>query len=112
MTPLTIGFIGLIIVFVLIFLRVPIAFAFGIVGLAGVWIIKDFPAALSSLGTIPYNTATNYAFTTIPMFVMMGFLAQYSRVAEEFYYGVRAWIGHFRGGLAGAVIVGNTGFGA
>ena len=112
MTPLAIGLIGLLICFLLIFLRVPIAFAFGIVGLAGVWIIKDFPAAISSLGTIPYNSATNYAWTTIPMFVMMGFLAQHSRIAEEFYYGVRAWIGKYRGGLAGAVIVGNTGFGA
>jgi tripartite ATP-independent transporter DctM subunit len=112
MTPLEIGLIGLAACFVLIFLQVPIAFAFGIAGLVGIWILKDFPAAISSLGTIPYNSATNYSWTTIPMFVMMGFFAQYSRLAEEFYYGVRAWIGKYRGGLAGAVIIGNTGFGA
>ena len=112
MTPLAIGLIGLVFCFILIFLKVPIAFAFGITGLVGLWYVKGLQAGLSALSTIPYATVTNYAWTAIPMFVMMGYLAQHTKLAEEFYQGVRAWVGHFRGGLAGAVILGNTGFGA
>jgi tripartite ATP-independent transporter DctM subunit len=42
----------------------------------------------------------------------MGYVALHSGLAEEFYNGVRKWIGQFRGGLALTVIAGNTGFGA
>jgi len=38
MSNVVIGYIGLGIVFLLIFLRMPIAFAFGIVGFAGIWV--------------------------------------------------------------------------
>ncbi|MBN1380866.1 MAG: TRAP transporter large permease [Deltaproteobacteria bacterium] len=112
MSLFAIGIIGLIICFVLIFLRVPIYIAFAAVGFFGVWAVRGLKPALSAIGSVPYSTASMYVWTVVPLFVFMGFMALHSGLAQEFFIGVRKWIGHFRGGLAMAVVVGNTGFGA
>lgn len=112
MSPVTEGLIGVAVLFVLMFLRIPVAFGFLAVGFFGVWHIRSLEAALSGLATIPYNTTTTYAFTVLPLFIFMGFVAANIGIAEEFYDGIRRWIGQFRGGLADAVIFGNVGFGA
>jgi tripartite ATP-independent transporter DctM subunit len=90
----------------------PVAFAFGLSGFLGIWLVRGLGPALSTIGTVPYTTASMYVWTVVPLFVFMGFLALHSGLAQEFYSGVRRWVGHFRGGLALAVIMGNTGFGA
>ena len=112
MSTLAVGIIGLAICFVLMFLRMPIGFAFGIVGFLGIWYVKGSGAALSAVGTIPYATLVKYVWSVMPLFILMGYLALQTKLAEEFYDGVRRWIGQFRGGLASAVILGNTAFGA
>jgi tripartite ATP-independent transporter DctM subunit len=112
MSPLTIGIIGIAILFVLMFFRMPVAFSFLAVGFFGVWYIRGLDATLNAIATIPYTTATTYAFTVLPLFILMGFLFSNVGIAEEFYDGIRRWIGQFRGGLAAAVIFGNVGFGA
>ena len=112
MSLFTIGMIGLVLCFVLIFLRMPIYMAFAIIGFGGMWFVRGWVPALNSLQTIPYATAMMYVWTVVPLFVFMGYMALHSGLAEEFFGGIRKWIGHFRGGLALSVIVGNTGFGA
>ncbi len=112
MSLFTTGIIGVAFCFLLIFLRMPVAFAFGLSGFLGIWLVRGLGPALNTIGTVPYTTASMYVWTVVPLFVFMGFLALHSGLAQEFYSGVRRWVGHFRGGLALAVIVGNTGFGA
>ncbi len=112
MSPLAIGIIGIVIAILLMFFRMPIGFAFGIVGFFGIAYMKGFEPALSAVGTVPYATMTLYIWTVVPLFVFMGYIAQFTRIAEEFFDGVRRWVGHRPGGLASAVILGNTGFGA
>jgi len=107
-----IGIIGTIIVFVLIFLGMPIAIAFITIGFFGIWMIRGLSAAIFCIRTLPYSSVNFYSWTVIPLFVLMGYFALHSGLAAEFYSGIRRWIGHFRGGLASAVIVGNTAFGA
>lgn len=111
MSPITVGVIGVIVTFVLIFLRMPICLAFGATGFFGIWYIRSLNAALNTIATVPYAVMTQYVWTVMALFVFMGYLALHTKLAEEFYGGVRRWIGHFRGGLASAVILGNTAFG-
>lgn len=112
MSPLVIGLIGLAGLLALIFLRMPIALAFAVSGFFGISYFVGFRAALSALGTIPYASMNNYVWTTIPLFTFMGYLADEGQLVKEFYAGIRKWVGHFRGGLATSVILGNTAFGA
>jgi tripartite ATP-independent transporter DctM subunit len=108
----TAGLIGLVICFVLILARMPIAFAFGIVGLVGIFTIKGWQAGCSTVFVQSYSYMTNYVWTTIPMYLLMGFLAMQSRLTDEFFYGIRAWLGHRKGGLLSAIVLGNGAFGA
>jgi len=112
MSPVIVGVIALAVCFALIFLRMPIAFAFGISGFVGLWYLRGASSAFHTIATIPYTTGTTYIWTVMPLFILMGLLAYQTKMAEEFYEGVRRWIGQTRGGLAHAVIVGNTAFGA
>lgn len=104
--------IGLLVSFFLIFLRMPIAFAFGLVGFVGICILKGFSAACVSLYTYPFDYMSNYVWTTIPMYLLMGYLAMHTKLTDEFYSGVRAWLGNLKGGLLYAIILGNAAFGA
>ena len=45
-----------------------------------------------------------YPLSVIPLFVLMGQFATLSGMARDFYAAAYAWIGHWRGGLAGATI--------
>ena len=112
MTPPEAAIIGIVIAFVLMFLRMPIAIAFSAIGFAGVWYLRGLTAALSTLGTVPYANMTVYIWTVVPLFVLMGYLTMETKLAEEFYTGVRKWVGHYRGGLAATVVLGSAGFGA
>jgi len=108
----TLGLIALAGCFVLVLARVPIAFAFGVVGFIGLAVLRGFHAASVSLYTMPFSYMDSYVWTTIPMYLLMGFLAMQSRLTDEFFAGVRSWFGRRRGGLLHALVVGNAGFGA
>lgn len=103
---------GIVLAFILMFLRMPIALALSAIGFAGVWYLRGLSAALSTIGTVPYATMTIYIWTVVPLFVLMGYLTMRSRLAEEFYTGVRKWVGQYHGGLATTVVLGSAGFGA
>lgn len=112
MTSITIGIIGILLAFFLMFMRMPIALAFSAVGFGGILYLRGFGAALSALGTIPYSIMTQYIWTVAPLFILMGYITMNTRLAEEFYQGVGKWIGHLKGGLASTIVIGSAGFGA
>ena len=112
MSVTTIAFIGTVLGFILVYIRMPVAFAFGFVGLTGIMFLKGIQPALAAVATIPYSIMGNYTFTVIPLFTLMGYLAYESKFAEEFYRGIRGWLGSTPGGLASAVVLGNAAFGA
>ena len=107
-----IGVIGVIVMLILLLHRVPISFTFFIVGFVGIWVTKSLTAAINTVGTTPFQTMQQSGWTVVPLFVLMGFLTQYSGFASGFFEGVRRWIGHFKGGLLYSIIVANTAFGA
>jgi C4-dicarboxylate transporter, DctM subunit len=112
MSDLTFGVIGLVVLVILMFFSIPVALVFGIVGFAGISILWGVNPALTMISTIPASVTTNYTWTTMPMFVMMGYFAFKSGIIDECYEGFRLWIGRIPGGLAHTVILGNAAFGA
>jgi len=112
MSTIELALIATAVCFIFIFLRMPIAFAFGIIGFVGIWLLRGFDSALSILGYLPYTTASMYTWSVIPLYALLGYIAKNSRLGEEFFDGISRWVGHFRGGLASAVVLANAGFGA
>jgi tripartite ATP-independent transporter DctM subunit len=100
-----IGIVGIIILLAaLFFLGIPVGFAMGIVGFCGFWYVVSFKAALTMVGADVWATFSKYGLTVIPLFVLMGYLAFNSGIAEKLYDTAYKWFGHWRGGLAMATI--------
>ena len=60
--------IGLVAVLILVFLRMPIAIAMGIVGFVGFAELRNFRAAISvTVGRLIIDTAQDYGLSVIPL---------------------------------------------
>ena len=112
MSVTAIGFIGLFSLFILLFLRVPVAMAMMVVGFFGTAAINGYTAALSALGTEAFEISVTLTLTVIPLFVLMGNLAGVSGMSRDLFNAAYCWVGHWRGGLASATIAGCAGFAA
>src|SRR5207237_463125 len=99
---------------VLAFLRIPIALSMGIVGIVGYAYMRDWnwAVAFATAQTKIYETGRNYTLSVIPLFILMGNLVTRAGMSQELFRTAYAFIGHLRGGLAMATILGCAGFGA
>jgi C4-dicarboxylate transporter DctM subunit len=104
--------LGFAVLLALILVRVPIAVTMAIVGVGGTAAIAGWPAALATLRQGPFERASSYTLTVIPLFVLMGYLAAQSGLSQSLFRAANAWLGHWRGGLAMATVAGCAGFGA
>jgi tripartite ATP-independent transporter DctM subunit len=96
----------------LAFLRVPMAFAMGIVGFVGFAYKVNLNAAAAMIGQTTYETGMNYTLSVIPLFILMGSFVVRARMSEELYRAAYTFIGHLRGGLAMSTVIACAGFGA
>jgi tripartite ATP-independent transporter DctM subunit len=97
---------------VLAFLRVPLAFAMGIVGFTGVALKLNFAAAAAMVAQTTYETGMAYTLSVIPLFILMGNFVVRARMSEELYHAAYTFLGHRRGGLAMSTVIASAGFGA
>lgn len=104
--------IGLAAVLLLVFARMPIAIAMGLVGFIGFSQIRGFRAAISMVGRLIIDTAQDYGLSVIPLFILMGLFVSRGGLSRELYQVSNAFLGHFRGGLAMATICACAGFSA
>lgn len=111
MDPSTTGLAGFIALFVLLFLRMPVGTAMMIVGAAGITLIRP-QATLPVIANEIFNEASNFSLTILPLFILMGNLAGVSGMSRDLYEAAHRWVGHMKGGLASATIVGCAGFSA
>jgi C4-dicarboxylate transporter DctM subunit len=96
----------------LAFLRVPMAFAMGIVGFVGFAYKVNLNAAAAMIGQTTYETGLAYTLSVIPLFILMGNFVVRARMSEELYHAAYTFFGHLRGGLAMSTVVASGGFGA
>jgi C4-dicarboxylate transporter, DctM subunit len=108
MSAVTLGVIGLIVLLFLFATGIELAFAMSVIGFLGLACLRSASAAFSILGKDYFDVFSSYAFTVIPLFVLMGQIALNSGMAEQMYKTGRRFIGHVPGGLALATVVGAT----
>ena len=60
--------------------------------------------ALSILESGPFETLSNYSFSPIPMFILMGVFASKARMSSELFNGAKSLFGGWRGGMALAAV--------
>ena len=104
--------LGFAAIFTLALLRVPLAFAMGIVGVAGIGLTRGWMPALASTAQVVHEAGFAYTLSVIPLFILMGNFVARAGLAHELFAAAYAFIGHFRGGLAHATVAACAGFGA
>ncbi|HEU4439056.1 MAG TPA: TRAP transporter large permease subunit, partial [Methylomirabilota bacterium] len=107
------GLVGLVAMMVLAFLRVPISYAMGIVGIIGYAYMRDWNwwVAFATAQTKIYETGRNYTLSVVPLFILMGNFVTRAGMSQELFRAAYAFIGHLRGGLAMATVWASAGFG-
>ena len=123
------GIVGLLVLFVLLALRMPVALSMLGVGFVGTIIAnankfiaigmsseqawgRGWKIAFSNIAGETFEAASNYNLLVIPMFVLMGNLAGVSGLSSDLFNTAYRWLGHLRGGLASATIAACAGFAA
>jgi len=109
----TVGILGMLFLFLLLFLGMPIGFGMAFTGLLGmIATYKAVPPALAMLGLGPFRTASNYMLTVVPLFILMGEFAYHSGISEDLFNTANKWLGRLPGGLAMSSVAGCAGFSA
>ncbi|MDG1739105.1 MAG: TRAP transporter large permease [Paracoccaceae bacterium] len=123
------GILGLLALFLLLAVRMPVAISMLVVGFLGTIIAnankliavgmasdqawaRGLKIAYSNLAGETFEAASNYNLLVIPMFVLMGNLAGVSGMSKDLFNAAYRWMGHLRGGLASATIAACAGFAA
>lgn len=120
---MTIAIIGFsILLFLILVLRMPIAFAMGLVGFFGFAVLQGlgfdnltsfrWTSALSLASNRIINTVQEYSLSVIPLFILMGNFVTHSGLSNAIYRASNAFLGHHKGGLSMATIVACGGFSA
>jgi C4-dicarboxylate transporter DctM subunit len=112
MTPSSVGFIGIFLLVVLLFSGMPLGFVMGLVGFLGFAYLNSLDAALALLGSVPYSTFSDYGFSVLPLFMLMGTFLYVARISSDLYDTAYKWVGHYPGGLAMSTIAACGGFAA
>ena len=112
MSGTAIGLVGIAALFVLLVLRIPVAFAMFVVGFFGIAALNGTNAAISLLASESFTLASSPELVVIPLFILMGNVASATGMSRQLYDAAYAVIGSFRGGLASATVIGCGGFAA
>jgi TRAP-type C4-dicarboxylate transport system permease large subunit len=112
MTGVETAVMGFGVMLLLIALRCPIGLSMLLVGSVGYIHLSSGAAFFGYMKTNPYHQFANYTLSVIPLFILMGALAEKSGIAATLFKAAERAFGRFRGGLAMAVIGACTAFGA
>ncbi|MFP4476914.1 MAG: TRAP transporter large permease [Desulfatibacillaceae bacterium] len=100
----TIGILGIAVLIVLLFSRMPVGFVMALIGVVGFSVVVNPKAGMAKLATDLYTTFASYSLTVIPLFVLMGQIAFQAGISRRLYDSAYVLFGHRRGGLAMATV--------
>ncbi|MGH6996250.1 MAG: TRAP transporter large permease subunit, partial [Stellaceae bacterium] len=104
MNPHAVGVAGFAVMATLIFLRVPVAIALGLVGTVGYAALNGWTQSLLVLSRVPLSFASAYDLSVVPLFVLMGVVAAHSGMARELFQSINVMFSGRRGALATATV--------
>lgn len=110
MSDISIGLTGLAAIFGLIALRIPIGVSLISVSFVGLWVLLDWRVAWGALAVVPYQFANNWILSSVPMFLLLGFVCYHAQLTRGLFNAARVWTASLPGGLAIAAIFGSAGF--
>lgn len=95
---------------ILMVIGVPIAFALGISSVATLLVSEKMP--LTNIIQGMFSSIDVYALLAVPLFIFAGLIMEYGGLSKHLTNVAQAFVGHFKGGLAGVTILACTFFAA
>lgn len=112
MTDIQTGLAALGVLLLLLALRIPIAIALTAVSFVGMWTMIGWNVAWGALGIMPYSFAANWVLSSVPMFLLLGYICYHTELTAGLFRAARLWLSGMPGGLAISAILGSSGFAA
>jgi len=109
-SPTLLAIVCLVVLLLLMFLRMPIAFAMLLIGFLGVAIFSNVESALHLVASDIYRQFSSYTMAVIPLFVFMGQVVYQSGMSTKLFDAAYKWIGSLRGGVAATTIATSVAF--
>ncbi len=112
MDPVIVGIFGVCLLFLFLLMGIPIAFSLMLTGFLGTATLTSINAALPMVARTVYESASQYSYTIIPLFIVMGSYAEISGISSDLYSTFDKWLRRLPGGLGMATIAAIAGFSA
>ena len=112
MSQSTIAIIGIVLVIIIFLLRMPVAYAMGLVGMVGFALASSIEGSFRIVAKDIWATFSSYSLSVVPMFIFMGTVAFYSGTSGRLFDAAHKFLGRLPGGLALATVFACDGFGA
>lgn len=112
MEPTTVGLIGLAILVVVLFSRMPVGFVMALLGVLGFSYVVSFDGGMRMLAKDFFGVFGSYSLTVVPLFILMGQVTFHAGISSRLFDTAYKFIGHLPGGLAMATVAACAGFAA
>ena len=94
-----------ILLLILLFSGLPVAFALGLSGIAGITIYLGGDGAMAQLPIIGYKSLDDFVLAAIPMYVLMSQILLVGKVGNDLFELANKWLRHLPGGLGVATVI-------
>ena len=108
MSVTTIGIIGVIILVIMLFSRMPVGFVMGFLGFIGFSYVRGLEPGLSLIAREVFDVFSSYGLTVVPLFVLMGEVMFHSGIATMMLDTIDKWLTRLPGRLALMAVAGGT----
>lgn len=112
MSDIMIGLLGIGGLLVLIAANMHVGIALILVSYLGLYAIVGGGAAWGMLKGVPHSFIANWTLSSVPMFVLMGYVCFHAGMTRGIFDAARLWLARLPGGLAIASVFGCSGFAA
>ncbi len=99
------NFLPIILLLVLLVVGMPVAFAMGVSGTIGIYMLGGMDTLMGILGTSPYRSAASFLLTTLPLFIFMAEIISATNITRDLFNAAHKWLGHLPGGLGIATVM-------
>lgn len=100
------GVLAIVFLLVLIFLKVPIGYSLGFIGLAGCSIMLNSVTAGGLVAKEAFRTVASYSMTVVPLFILMGNYVALTGMGDDAYDVADKWSGRVHGNISIATMIG------
>ena len=107
-----VGIISIVVLIVLLFVKLPVAFVMLVVGMVGIAYLKGPTAMFLTSAITVYETFASYFLVVVPLFTWMGYIGFHSGISAHLYDAAYKLVGSLKGGLAMATTMACAAFGA